>query len=85
MVPIKLCSMHNVPNCEQNHAGIRYGFLHVAMYSLHLALTSGCFNVYCLGNTQSIRYFTAIDSINSTSPPVQKYHTVTAGSVEIPQ
>ena len=31
-----------------------------------------------------VRYLTAVDSFLSTSPPVQKYHTLTSGSVEVP-
>ena len=39
-------------------------------------------NVYGLVNIHCIRYHTMVDSIHSTSPPVQKYHTLTSGSVE---
>ena len=31
-----------------------------------------------------VRYLTAVNPILSTSPPVQKYHTLTSGSEEVP-
>ena len=53
----------------------------------HVPLTSTCCvhsNVHGLANIHCIRYHTTVDSSHSTSPPVQKYHHPTSGSVELP-
>ena len=55
--------------------------------SVLILLTCACIvnsNVYGLGDFHCIRYLTAVDSIRTTSPPVQKYHHMTSGSVEVP-
>ena len=41
-------------------------------------------NIHGLINTSCIRYHTTIDPSHSPSPAVQKYHTRTSVSVEIP-
>ena len=41
-------------------------------------------NVCALIITIFIRYNTVVNSILSTSPPLQKYHHMTSGSVEVP-
>ena len=54
---------------------------------IYVLLTSTCCvhsNVYGLGDIQLIRYLTVVNSILSTSLPVQKYHHMTSGSVEVP-
>ena len=54
---------------------------------LYLQLTSPCIvhsNVYGPSDIHCIRYHTVVNSIHSTSPPVQKYHHITPGSVEVP-
>ena len=55
---------------------------------LHVPLTSACCvhsNVYGLANIHCIRYHTTVDSSHSTSSPLQKYHTLTSVSVDIPR
>ena len=54
---------------------------------IYVLLTSTCWvhsNVCGLLITLFIRYHTVVNSILSTSPPVQKYHHITSGSVEVP-
>ena len=41
-------------------------------------------NVQSLVDIHCIRYLTAVNSIHSTSPPLQKYRHITSGSVEAP-
>ena len=51
-----------------------------------MSLTTACCvqsNVYGLHNIHWVRYITAVDPFHSTSSTVQKYHTLTSGSVEI--
>ena len=59
----------------------------VCEYSTHVSLTGTCWvhsNVCGLIITLFIRYHTVVNSILSTSPPVQKYHHLTSCSVEVP-
>ena len=52
---------------------------------MHVPLTCCVYsNIYGLGDIHCIRYLTAVDSILSTSPPVQKYRHITSCSVEVP-
>ena len=59
-----------------------------ATQSLSLTSLSVCStvhsNVYNLVNIHCIRYRTMVDSILSTSPPLQTYHTLTSCSVKVP-
>ena len=52
-----------------------------------MSLTSACWvhsNVYALVNIRWIRYFTAVDSLHSTSFPVHTYDHLTSVPVKIP-
>ena len=54
---------------------------------IYIPLTSvSCVDsyIYLLGNIYCIRYFTAVNSSHTTSPPVQTYHTLISCSVDIP-
>ena len=56
-------------------------------WSIHIPLTSVCCvhsNIYHLDNIKCIRYLTVVYPILSTSHPLQKYHTLTSGSVKAP-
>ena len=55
--------------------------------NVHVPLTSACCvysNIYGLSDIHCIRYLTVVNSIHSTSPPVQKYHHMISGSVHVP-
>ena len=54
---------------------------------IYVPLTSACCvhsNVYGLSDIQLIKYLTAVNSILSTSPPLQKYYHLISGSAEVP-